>query len=81
MADIISADFVMPRNTVMILPDENKECVGTVVRSKCSPDYGQLIGATAKRVVFVKEQAQEVKVDNTDYFLMHADAVVGVLPE
>lgn len=82
MADIISPNFVMPAETVMVLADEDTECTGTIARCKISPNNGILFRpVTPKRVIFIRDMAQQVKVNDVDYFLMHADAIVGILPD
>jgi len=85
MATPVVNDVALPNDRILVLPDEgNQPSTGVIFRRPVSGgnfwmDNGNL-ETRYNRVLFVREMAAEVLIDDTEYLAMHTDAVVGLIP-
>ena len=82
-------DLVLPNNVILVLPDEgDKPTTGTIFRrSTMGGGYFKVafggVGGSNRNydnVLFVREMATEVEIDEVEYMAMHTNAVVGLIP-
>ena len=89
MATPIINNLVLPHSIILVLPDEDSETTGTIFRrspmggGKFIVGFGGVGGSEAEynHVLFAKEMATEVKVDDVEYMAMHCNAIVGLIPD
>lgn len=85
MATPIINDLALPGNRILVLLDDGSETTGTIFR-KSGQGGGNFVGSSdpeiiSDHVLFVKEMATRVEIDEIEYWAMHVNAVVGIIPE
>ena len=88
MATPVINNLILPNNTIIVLLDEDSQTTGAVVER--SPMGGGRFRAITggvggsdleyDHVLFIREMATEVEIDNIEYMAMHTNAVVGLIP-
>ncbi len=84
MATPVINNLILPSNRILVLLDEDSETTG-VISHKSLQGGGLFIGSynpiiESAHVLFCKEMATKVEVDEVEYMAMHIDAIVGVIP-
>lgn len=81
MATPIHNDLELPGSRILVLLDDGSETIGTIFRRSPKGGGHFTIGNEAStHVLFVKEMATPVEIDEIEYWAMHINAVVGVIP-
>ena len=87
MAIPIINDLILPRNIILVLPDEGQdpERVGVVVQRSIMGG-GYFKGSAdpvleSSHVIFAREMAAPVIIDGVKHYTMHENAVVGLIPD
>jgi len=85
MATPICNDLVLPTGRILVLLDEGSETTG-VIHRRSAQGGGVFKGSVdpvieSSHVLFVKEMATKVEIDDVEYSAMHEAAVVGLIPE
>ena len=84
MATPVVNNLVLPGNRILVLLDGGSETTGIIFQVS-SRGGGQFVGsfnpeAESTHILFVKEMATPVEIDDIEYMAMHVNAVVGVIP-
>ena len=84
MATPIIDDLALPNNRILVLLDGDSENTGTIFR-KSAQGGGTFKGSAdpeiiSDHILFVKEMATRVEIDEVEYWAMQENAVVGVIP-
>lgn len=84
MATPVHNDLALPVNRILVLLDDGSETTGTIFR-KSVQGGGHFKGSgdpeiISDHVLFIKEMATRVEIDEVEYWAMHIEAVVGLIP-
>ena len=83
-------NLVLPDGRILVLPDEgDKATTGTIARRSLMGGGRFLVGSGStigketeyNHVLFVREMATEVIIDDVEYMAMHQNAVVGLISD
>lgn len=85
MATPIINELALPSSRILVLPDEQSESTGVIFR-RSALGGGFFKGSSdpeisSDHVLFIKEIATPVEIDEVEYLAMHVNAVVGIIPE
>ncbi len=85
MATPIINNLVLSSSRILVLPDVDSDTTGVIFR-RSTQGGGFFKGGsdpeiTSDHVLFIKEMATAVEIDEVEYLAMHANAVVGIIPE
>ncbi len=85
MATPIINDLVLPGSRILVLLDTGSESTG-VIFQRSAQGGGFFKGGSdpeieSDNVLFCKEMAVPVEIDDVEYLAMHVNAVVGLIPE
>lgn len=86
MATPIHNDLILPTNRILVLPDEGENPTTGVLFRKSEINGGRFVGSVTPllenaHILFVREMATEVEIDDVKYMAMHINAVVGLIPD
>ena len=85
MATPIINDLALPDSRILVLLDQDSETTGVIFR-RSARGGGFFRGSSdpeieSDHVLFCKEMATRVEIDEVEYWAMHANAVVGIIPD
>ena len=89
MASPIINNLVLPDGRVLVLLDEDSQTTGMIAKrspsggGKFRVAFGGVGGSDREydHVLFLKEMATEVIIDDVEYMAMHQNAVVGLISD
>ena len=89
MATPIIDNLLLPNNRILVLPDEGDNPSTGIICRRSEMGGGHFVVSVPGRnpvvegehVLFVREMATDVEVDEVQYMVMHDKAVVGVIPD
>ncbi len=89
MAAPVINDLILPRNSVLVLPDPGELPTTGVIVRRSSEGGGKFESSNRTdgplisydHVLFVREMTTEVDVDGVEYLAMNQNAVVGLIPD
>lgn len=84
MATPVHNDLVLPSSRILVLLDVDSTTTGVISR-RSTLGGGFFKGGSdpeveSDRVLFVKEMATAIEIDEIEYMVMHVNAVVGIIP-
>jgi len=84
MATPVINDLALPSSRILVLLDEDSETTGIIFR-RSAQGGGFFKGSSdpeieSNHILFNKEMATPVEIDDIEYMAMHVNAVVGVIP-
>ena len=84
MATPIINDLALPSSRILVLLDEGSITTGVIFR-RSAQGGGFFKGSSdpeieSNHVLFNKEMATPVEIDGIEYWAMHVNAVVGIIP-
>ena len=82
-------DLLLPKNIVLVLPDEGEQSTTGTITNRSEQGGGHFESSAVTsgapmsydHVLFVREMATEVNINDVEYFAMSECAVVGLIPD